>query len=309
VTWDHVSGTTITGMYISIGGLLVTREDILLAGTSQGRIYRSTNWGDTWTRVDSAGSTGGVKAMVSDSAGRVFLASASKGVFLSTDAGLTWSGRSTGMASKTLLCMVAKDSSLIFAGSSTGALMRSSDAGLHWTTLTHGASGNVRALTITPNGDILASIGSLLLQSTDDGATWAADTSGLPAVTVLALAAASDSIAYAGADQQPVFFSKRTVTGIPSVSAVVPERVLLEQNFPNPFNPSTTIRFFLPVHARVRLTVWNMLGQRVAVLRDEPMDAGQHECVFHAPGLASGVYFYQLETGRSSETRHFVLLR
>jgi hypothetical protein len=47
----------------------------------------------------------------------------------------------------------------------------------------------------------------------------------------------------------------------------------------------------------------------VAVLRDEPMDAGQHECVFHAPGLASGVYFYRLETGRSSETRHFLLLR
>jgi photosystem II stability/assembly factor-like uncharacterized protein len=308
-TWDHVSGTTITGLYISIGGLLVTREQILLAGTSQGRIYRSTNWGDAWTRVDSASSTGGVKAMVSDSAGRLFLASASKGVYISTDAGLTWADRSAGMARKNLLSLVAKDSSLIFAGSTSGVLMRSHDAGLHWTSLTHGAPGNVHALAITSQGHLLASIGTILLRSTDDGDTWTADTSGLPAATYLAVTAASDSAAYVGADKQPVFRLSRTVTGIPPVSTRVPERVHLEQNFPNPFNPSTTIKFFLPARAMVRLTVWNMLGQRVAVVRDEQMDAGQHECVFHAPGLASGVYFYRLEAGRFSETRRLLLLR
>ena len=309
VTWEQVSGTTITGLYVSIGGLLVTRENILLAGTSQGRIYRSSDWGDTWNRVDSAGSTGSIKAMVSDSVGRVFLASGTKGVYSSSDAGLTWNNRSAGMASKNLTCLAAKDSSLVFAGGSSGTLMRSADAGLHWNALSHGATGGVHALTITPVGHLLASIGTTLLRSTDDGDTWSADTSGLPAVTYLALTVTSDSIAYAGAEQQPVFYSRRTLTGLPVLSASVPERMHLDQNYPNPFNPSTTIRFTLPSRTRVRLSVWSMLGQRVAVLRDEEMDAGTHACVFHARGFASGVYFYRLEAGASSETRRLLLLR
>jgi hypothetical protein len=52
-----------------------------------------------------------------------------------------------------------------------------------------------------------------------------------------------------------------------------------------------------------------MLGQRIAVLRDEEMDAGQHECVFDARGMATGVYFYRLDAGASSETRRLLLLR
>jgi hypothetical protein len=213
------------------------------------------------------------------------------------------------MASKSLTCLVAKDSSLVFAGGASGTLMRSADAGLHWNSLMHGATGSVHALTITPVGHLLASIGTTLLRSTDNGDTWAADTSGLPAVTYLALTVTSDSIAYAGAERQPVFYSRRTLTGLPALPAVVPERIRLDQNYPNPFNPSTTIRFTLPSRTRVRLSVWSMLGQRIAVLRDEEMDAGQHECVFDARGMATGVYFYRLDAGASSETRRLLLLR
>lgn len=80
-------------------------------------------------------------------------------------------------------------------------------------------------------------------------------------------------------------------------------------NYPNPFNPSTTIRFGLPIRSHVNLTVFTTLGQRVATLVDEERDAGIHEVRFDATGLASGMYLYQLRAGPFVETRGLTLVR
>jgi hypothetical protein len=74
----------------------------------------------------------------------------------------------------------------------------------------------------------------------------------------------------------------------------LPTDYALHQNYPNPFNPSTTIRFGLPEAARVRLTVYDLLGREVEVLADERLRAGVHEYQFNAARLASGPYFYVL---------------
>jgi formylglycine-generating enzyme required for sulfatase activity len=89
----------------------------------------------------------------------------------------------------------------------------------------------------------------------------------------------------------------------------IPTGFELCQNFPNPFNPSTTIRFGLPNRTRVLLSVFNSLGQQVAMLVDGEMNAGYHEAIFDATGLASGVYLYRLQAGESVETRKLILLR
>ncbi len=81
-------------------------------------------------------------------------------------------------------------------------------------------------------------------------------------------------------------------TGI--VEAQVPSEFTLAQNFPNPFNPSTTIIYTLPVDAHVTLEVIDMLGQRVAMLAHGSMEAGYHDAVFNASANASGMYFYRL---------------
>ncbi len=87
------------------------------------------------------------------------------------------------------------------------------------------------------------------------------------------------------------------------------EHYFLEQNFPNPFNPSTVIRFQLPANSHVTLKVFDALGRQVATLVDGKMAAGYHAIPFKPDALASGIYFYQLTTGQFSQVRKAILLK
>lgn len=102
--------------------------------------------------------------------------------------------------------------------------------------------------------------------------------------------------------------ARRQTVSTPLASDL-PDRFELGQNYPNPFNPVTTIPFSLTESASVRLEVYNLVGQRVAVLRDEVMAAGWHQVRFDATGLASGVYVYRLQTAGLVQTRKLVLIR
>jgi hypothetical protein len=84
---------------------------------------------------------------------------------------------------------------------------------------------------------------------------------------------------------------------------------MLSQNFPNPFNPSTTIRYGLPNRSHVTLTVFNTLSQQVALLQNNEQEAGYHEVKFDASGLSSGVYFYRLQVGDFIQTRRLMVLK
>lgn len=88
-----------------------------------------------------------------------------------------------------------------------------------------------------------------------------------------------------------------------------PTEVSLDQNFPNPFNPTTAIGFSLPKAMDVTLTVANMLGQQVDILVQDKMDAGHHQVTFDAKGLPSGIYFARLIAGNSVMMRRMVLMR
>ncbi len=92
--------------------------------------------------------------------------------------------------------------------------------------------------------------------------------------------------------------------GIQPVSNVVPEKFELHQNFSNPFNPSTTIRFDVRSSSNVSLKVYDVLGREVAVLADEYLRAGSYERVFDASDLSSGVYFYTLRVTGSAGSAH-----
>jgi PKD repeat protein len=83
----------------------------------------------------------------------------------------------------------------------------------------------------------------------------------------------------------------------------------LSQNYPNPFNPMTTISFTLPDRVHVKLEVFSVTGQRVAVLVDEVREAGPFSEVFDAVHMSSGIYFYRLKAGSNTEIRKMVLVK
>jgi hypothetical protein len=84
---------------------------------------------------------------------------------------------------------------------------------------------------------------------------------------------------------------------------------ILRQNRPNPFNPTTHIRFELPTAADIRLDVFSLAGTHVATLAVGHFDAGEHSADFSATGLPSGLYLYRLESGGHAVTRSMLLLR
>jgi PKD repeat protein len=88
-----------------------------------------------------------------------------------------------------------------------------------------------------------------------------------------------------------------------------PHEFLLKQNFPNPFNPSTTIQYQLTSPSYVKVIVSNILGETVATLVDGFQNAGIHESIFLADKLSSGIYYYQLVAGNYRQTKKMILLR
>ncbi len=101
---------------------------------------------------------------------------------------------------------------------------------------------------------------------------------------------------------------EQKVTGVKQRPGL-PETFSLDQNYPNPFNPTTQINYSVPKRSLVTLTVYNVLGQKVATLFSGYQNAGNYQATFNAGRYASGVYFYRLEAGSHSMTKKMMLLK
>jgi len=93
------------------------------------------------------------------------------------------------------------------------------------------------------------------------------------------------------------------------VVSTMPEGMVLLQNFPNPFNPATTIEFSIPEQDNVTLSIYNLKGQTVDVLVNEQMSAGPHHVSWDGSDQPAGVYFYELRTGSHREIRKLTLIK
>ncbi len=90
---------------------------------------------------------------------------------------------------------------------------------------------------------------------------------------------------------------------------VLPVKYQLDQNYPNPFNPTTTIKFSLPQAGKVRLDVYNLLGELITTLVNKNFEAGFQSVQFNASNLASGIYIYRLSSNSFSQVRKMMLLK
>jgi WD40 repeat protein len=174
----------------------------------------------------------------------------------------------------------------------------------------------VQALAFSPGGRLLAGAGR-------DGAVRVWDLAQQKETAVLkghsswvralAFSPAGNLLASGGLDGAVRLWRSELPTAIEEERAL-PAAFALYPNYPNPFNPSTTLRFSLPQAGEVELAVYDLLGQRVATLVKGPREAGPHALVWDGRNdagheLASGVYLCRLAAGNRAETRKLLLLR
>ena len=90
---------------------------------------------------------------------------------------------------------------------------------------------------------------------------------------------------------------------------ISPNTFKLYDNFPNPFNPSTTVKYSLTKTSFTKIKIYDAVGNEVATLVNDIKTAGTHQVLFNAEGLSSGVYYYSINSGSFSETKKMVLIR
>jgi hypothetical protein len=193
----------------------------------------------------------------------------------------------------------------------SGTFLATTDGGATWTPRTVGPTTTIYGLSFVDALEGIVVAGSTVYKTTDAGVSWTPD-----AVPTGASLRACD---YFGGENMTV-----TTTGYVETiakrdpSTAVHPRVAsalsLEPNFPNPFNPGTTIRYALPQAGHVQVSVFDVAGRRVATLVDGVVGAGPHTVQWngrdsdgHAVG--SGVYFYRLETPQGQLSRKMVLIK
>jgi hypothetical protein len=96
--------------------------------------------------------------------------------------------------------------------------------------------------------------------------------------------------------------------GIKPIGTTIPNNFIVHQNYPNPFNPKTIIKFDLPKDGLVTITIYDILGRVVSSV-NEFKKAGSYQYDFDGSALASGLYFYKVESGSFSETKKMVLIK
>ncbi len=167
-----------------------------------------------------------------------------------------------------------------------------------------------RVLSILMQGDTVAADQYCVVR--DDG--WISFKTALSSDdTVSITAVVSRDLDFAVSNWDPSIgnyvFRNSMISTLVDLGSHTPSRYHLSQNFPNPFNPATVIRYELPRRSHVSLKVYNALGQEMATLVDEEKEAGRYEVTWYASGVASGIYFSRLYAGEFVDVKKMVIVR
>ncbi len=231
-------------------------------------------------------------------------------IFRTVDGGATWQLQFTSTSYLNGVSM--SDANTATAVGYWGTILRTTDGGTTWVPQQTGTTTTLTSVCFADaNHGTAVGWSGTILGTADGGATWTRQESGTNKDL--------KSVCFTDVNHGAVVGDEGTILqtttgGYPTAvksarEEPVPTKVALFQNYPNPFNPITTIRYSLPRRGHVRLTVFNTLGQKVAVLVNGDNDTGPHEVHFNASNLASGVYFYRLQANGCLEVRKLVLQR
>lgn len=285
----------------------------VFAGTEFSGVLRSADNGESWVPVNNGLTSTGIACLVIDSGGDIFAGTFSGDrIFRSRDNGESWQPVNEGMFGPSVTALAISANGHLFAGTEWRGIFRSINNAQSWEQVYgHLTSVFIRSLTIGVNGHIFAcTYNGDVIRSTDNGETWESLESGLESGTTQSLAASSKGYVFAGTSRHGVFRSVQPVNSVKGITSNAQLSFSLEQNFPNPLNPSASIRFELDAPSEISLKIYNLNGQLIKTILDhENKPAGSHTASIEMSGISGGVYLYVLESGSRRLTRKMVLIR
>lgn len=318
-SWDWVNNGAQPSVYS-----IAINDTTIFAGTDRG-VCISTNNGNSWTLSNNgltfASNNDKVFGFAFNGTNTYVLTDS--GVSVSTNNGTNWTAINSGLPpavySTRAYCLAACGN-VLFAGASDNSIYESTDNGTSWNYCAFGSYTKYFSFLIPIGNNVLTWItgessfnpGQLYI-STNLGKTWSTFRNGLPNTSTkydITCLAVNGSNIYAGTTAAGVWIRPLSdLTSIQDSPSPRPDAFALSQNYPNPFNPSTTINYSLPHSGNVKLTVYNILGSKVATIVDEYKPAGNYSVKFNASNLASGIYIYRLESGSYISAKKLILLK
>jgi photosystem II stability/assembly factor-like uncharacterized protein len=303
-TWTTVNNG-LTSLFVNVITINGTNIFAGTVHTSQyGGVYLSTNNGDSWVSI---GLTNYYVRTLAANGSNLFAGTAIDGVFLSTNNGLNWTPVNNGLPNNPEVISLLANGGNIYAGNFPGVYI-TTDNGMNWNTC--GLSNQIIDVLVSNGTNILAGSDSGVFLSTNSGGSWLDKNQGFGIVQRVLSLLITDNYVFAGTVLNSVWRrNKAEVIGIQKISQNVPSSFSLAQNFPNPFNPTTKIRYELKKNGFVKLVVFDALGRIVTSLVNENESPGTYEVEWNDINNASGIYFYQLETSNFIDTKKMVVLK
>jgi photosystem II stability/assembly factor-like uncharacterized protein len=294
-----------------IKGLVSSGENIV-TGTDEG-IYYSSNGGASWFPTNLLNLN--IPSLATSGNYAYAAVPSGFGVYRSVNNGVTWT---LSLQSTIDYVEVAALDNYVFAGAFFGGARYSTNYGTTWSA-SSGFPPDASVFALGPVGDGMVLAGTDLgpswtYASLDNGISYSPYSEGLGERASVEAFAVNGTYMFAGTDHNGVWRRLRPgAVGI-DVARNVPEAFNLTQNFPNPFNPSTTIQFTLPETGEASLKIYDVRGHEIRTLLNGTQPAGTRSVIWdgrnhHGELVSSGTYFCRLESGNSVVTRKMMYLR
>jgi len=300
-------------------------EDILgtlFISANNGDVYRSFDRGLTWQKAKQLplGSADTAYSLEADPTvpGKLYAGTFGDSLYITQDFAETWQRPDLNDLGNGYIYDIEVDpiTGNLFVGTAKGVYY-SADEGDNWDGLNNAFPfptnpPEVRSIAFDVNGSLFASTWGQGVWASLDWQADALSDFALKTGNIMDIAVSNGYVHVltdSGATYKFAYEGRASSVDTEDATVELPSGFALEQNYPNPFNPTTSIAFSLPQSAQVNLTVFDVLGRRVATLVNGNLAAGQHQVQFEASSLPSGMYLYRLTTPAGAITQKMMLLK
>ncbi len=304
ISWNNaVTGINGTGAWIA--PIIAHPDSNGVFYTARQQLFKTTNNAQSWTQ-HSTGITGTVRELaISKSNPSVLFATVNTQIYKSADGGKTFSSIQNNLPVKTITGInIHPDSSDIIiaslSGFGSGHIFKSVNGGLNWLDI----SSN---LPDAPANDVMfyypgfrtgtyitaTDVG--VFASSNYGTNWSELAEGLPNTVCINLDYNSNGNKLRVATHgRGIWEYNGIIPAVNLISSVVPVESKLEQNYPNPFNSTTNVKWQMSKKGNVKITLYNILGEKIATIIQQALEPGTYSLLYDASSFSSGIYFYSL---------------